>query len=276
MRFAFFGTSHIAAHALDALSEAGYVPALVVAPRGKPQGRTQEVVACTVEQWASAREIPVRHDHDIGSDWDVCIVADYGRILKKELLDLPRHGFLNIHPSLLPRLRGPSPMRSAILTDEKRTGVTIMLVDEEVDHGPIVAQKEVPMPEWPPRLSDMERALMRAGGALLAQILPAWIAGDIEARAQHHDLATHTGKFEKEDGLLNLSDPAYTNILKIRALEGNPGTYAFFERNGKRIRVQILDATLANGKLAITRVKPEGKSEMGYDAFLRGGAKPSL
>lgn len=273
IRFAFFGTSHVAAHAVQALFDNGCIPALVVTPAGKPQGRSREVIPCAVEEWAISKNIPLQHDHNIGTDWDVCIVADYGRILKKELLDIPRHGFLNIHPSLLPRLRGPSPMRTAILTDEQKTGVTIIKMDEQVDHGPIIAQKEVGM-LWPPHLSDMEAILMQAGGTLLAQILPEWVAGTIEAREQNHDVATFTKKFEKEDGLLDLKASAYENILTIRAFEGNPGTHAFFERNGKRIRVQILDAELKNGTLEITRVKPEGKGEMDYDAFLRGGAKP--
>ncbi len=274
IRFAFFGTSHIAAHVLDALEENGFLPQLVVTPSSKPQGRSKEIVPCAVEVWATARAIPVRHDHEIGNDWDVCVVADYGRILPQALLNIPRHGFLNVHPSLLPRLRGASPMRTAILTDEKNTGVTIILLDDKMDHGPIVAQKQIDISPWPPHLADMERTLMRAGGALLAQILPAWIAGDIEVRPQMHDLATFCGKLTKEDGLLDLAAPAYDNLLKIRALEGWPGAYAFFERNGARIRVQILDATIESNSLKILRVKPEGKQEMSYDDFLRGGAKP--
>ena len=217
------------------------------------------------------------------------IVVAYGKILNKEVLDIPRRGSLNVHPSLLPRLRGPSPIRSAILNDEKKTGVSIILLDEETDHGPLVAQKPFDFKNhqgdalmvWPPKASTLESVLLQAGGTLLSQILPQWVAGNIEAHEQNHDLATYCEKIEKEDGLLDLSADAYKNLLKIRAYEGRPGTYAFFERGPstssgqvKRIRVQILDAHVEGGELVIDKVKPEGKREMSYDEFLRSGTKP--
>ena len=112
-------------------------------------------------------------------------------------------------------------------------------------------------------------------------MLPLWLSGQIEAREQNHDVATYCTKFTKEDGMLDLSaDPlptgrqAYQNLLKIRAFEGWPGTFAFFERGGKRIRVQILDARLEGENLVIESVKPEGKARMPYADFLRSGAKP--
>ena len=110
---------------------------------------------------------------------------------------------------------------------------------------------------------------------LLARILPLWVAGDIEAREQNHDIATYSERFSKEDGLVHFCDDPYRNLLKIRAFEGWPGTFAFFERNGKRIRAQIIDAHLANGKLALDIVKPEGKKEMPYEDFARSGAIPA-
>jgi methionyl-tRNA formyltransferase len=278
IRFAFFGTSHIAVFVLDALKDAGFMPALVITPPDKPRGRGLENTSVAAAQWARENEVELAHEWSDAfkkETWDVCIVVDYGILISKTVLEAPARGFLNIHPSLLPRLRGPSPIRSAILNDEKNTGVSIMLVDEELDHGPIVAQKRVAVPDWPPHLLDLERSLLREGGALLAQILPQWIAGEIDAQPQNHDVATYSEKIEKEDGLLNLNDDAYKNFLKIRAYEGWPGTFTFFERGGKKIRVKILDAHVENGKLKIDRVKPEGKGEMGYADFLRSGAKPT-
>jgi methionyl-tRNA formyltransferase len=274
--FAFFGTSHIAVYVLEALLQADLVPTLVVTLPPTAQGRGMEAQSTAVEEWAKAHEIGVAYDWKEfeTSTWDVAIVVDYGKLLPKKLLDIPRCGFLNIHPSLLPRLRGPSPMRSAILHDEREVGVTIMRVDEELDHGPIVAQKKVPVPKWPVKNSELEALLVPAGGALLAQILPYYVAGEIEAREQNHDLATFSEKFEKEDGLLDLHDDAYKNLLKIRALEGWPGTFAFFERSGKKIRVQIIEAHLEGKSLALDLVKPEGKREMPYADFLRSGAVP--
>jgi methionyl-tRNA formyltransferase len=284
IRFAFFGTSHIARYALEA---AGLRPACVVTMPDAPRGRGLALSPSAVAEWASAREIPILKPERLdeafiaefgASSWDVCVVVDYGRILPQALLDIPRRGFLNVHPSLLPRLRGPSPIRSAILRDEKDTGVTLMLVDAKMDHGPIIAQKRVDIPEWPPHNAELERILMTEGGALLCAMLPVWVAGDIEAHEQNHDIATYCEKFTKADGELDLSADGYHNLLKIRAFEEWPGTYARFERGGKRIRVQILDAHLdpADGRLKIDTVKPEGKNEMRYEDFLRSGAVPSI
>jgi len=275
IRFAFFGTSHIAVYVLEELEHAGFVPTLVVTVPAKAKGRGLQAEPSAVEEWAKKREVVVAQDWKAfeSGTWDVAIVVDYGKILPKKILEIPKRGFLNVHPSLLPRLRGPSPMRSAILNDEKKIGVTVMLVDEEMDHGPIVAQKVADVPGWPPCNSELERILLGAGGKLLAQILPLWVNGEIEARPQNHDLATFSEKFSKEDGLLDLSADSYENLLKIRAFEGWPGTYAFFERAEKKLRTQILDAHIESGRLVIDTVKPEGKKEMPYQDFLRSGAK---
>src|SRR3989338_5872428 len=282
VRFAFFGTPELAVMVLDELASAGLKPALVVTMPDEKKGRGLSLTPPPVKTWAETHSIPVLQpvvftDEIIGilkkGAFDVFIVVAYGKILNKEVLDLPRRGTLNVHPSLFPRLRGPSPIRSAILNDERHTGVSIILLDEEMDHGPIVAQKPVTV-EWVPHASELEHVLMQAGGRLLAQILPQWVAGNIEAREQNHDLATYSEKIEKEDGLLDLNADAYKNLLKIRAFEGWPSTYAFFERNKKKIRVQILDAHLDNEKLVIDKVKPEGKREMSYEEFLHSGARP--
>ena len=294
IRFAFFGTSHIAVFILDALKEAGLVPSLIITPPDKPKGRGLALQECAAKTWALSNKIEILQPEKLDSEFssrllatgyklDVAIVVDYGKILPRTVLGIPKRGFLNVHPSLLPRLRGPSPIRSAILNDEKETGVSILVVDEEMDHGPIVAQKRIIIPNWfnspehsggdPPRLSELEEILMQEGGRLLAQILPQWVRGGIGAHEQNHDIATYSEKIEKEDGLLDLSADTYKNLLKIRAYEGWPGTYAFFERAGKKIRVAILDAHIENNSLVIDRVKPEGKREMSYAEFQRSGAR---
>ena len=275
--FAFFGTSHIAVYVLGALELAGLMPTLVVTQPPKPKGRGLVEQPTEVEIWARERNIPVAYDvvqFNTGS-WDAAVVVDYGLLISKETLSVPRRGFLNVHPSLLPRLRGASPMRSAILNDERDTGVTVMLLSEGMDEGPIVAQKKVTVQSWPVKNSELEALLMPVAGELLAQILPLWIADEIEAQEQNHDLATYCDKLSKEDGLIDLSADAYKNLLKIKAFEGWPGTYTFFERGGKKIRVQILDAHMEGKQLVIESVKPEGKKEMSYEEFLRSGAKPA-
>ena len=134
---------------------------------------------------------------------ELFIVAAYGKIIPKDILDMPAYGVLNVHPSLLPKFRGSSPIESAILSDEKWTGVTIMQLDEEMDHGPVVAQRERIIPHWPPRGSELTRDLAHFGGSLLADIIPEWLNG-LTAFQQDHSRATFTKKITKEDGLLDL------------------------------------------------------------------------
>jgi methionyl-tRNA formyltransferase len=284
--FVFFGAGPIAAAALTEMEKMGVVPALVVTLPDAPAGRGRVLTPCPVAQWAAERNIetvkPEKLDHAFlidlearGSQLEASVFAviDYGKFLPKQLLAIPKRGVLNMHPSLLPRLRGPSPIRSAILQDEKKTGVSVMLVDEEMDHGPIVAQRTIPTPDWPPHGKALDTLLATEGGRLMAEMLPLWAADEIESREQNHDVATYTRQFTKEDGLLDLSADPYANLLKIRAFEGWPGTYTFFQRGDTRIRVQILDARIANSKLEIITVKPEGKNEMPYVDFERTGAK---
>ena len=170
----------------------------------------------------------------------------------------------------MPLLRGPSPIESAILSLEK-TGVSIMLVDEEVDHGAIVAQREVAIAEWPPYAEELETTLAHAGGKLLAEVLPEWIAEKITAREQDHSAATFTKKITSENGLVNLADNAAANLRTIRAFHAAPGAYFFATKeNGERLRVRITRARIENNALVLERVVPEGKKEMAYDDFLRG------
>ncbi|MDO8553062.1 MAG: methionyl-tRNA formyltransferase [bacterium] len=294
VKFAFFGTSHIAVFVLDELKKAGLIPSLIVTTPDKPKGRGLVLQASPVKEWAQVSNIEILQPEKLDDEFcytlkarrytlDVCIVVDYGKLLPKEILAIPKRGFLNVHPSLLPRLRGPSPIRSAILNDEKTTGVSIVLVDEEMDHGPIVAQKRIAVEEWfntpkrgegGPHLAELEELLMSEGGHLLAQVLPQWVSGELEAHEQNHDVATYSEKIEKEDGLINLADDPQLNLRKIRAYDGWPGTYCYFERAEKRIRIGIVDAHIENGSLVIDKVKPEGKKEMAYEEFLRSGATP--
>ncbi|QQG37508.1 MAG: methionyl-tRNA formyltransferase [Candidatus Kaiserbacteria bacterium] len=284
IRYVFFGVPDLSVRVLEELSAAHLLPALVVTAPDEKTGRGLQLTPPPVKRWAVAHKIPVLQPHKIDANflselgatkWDVFVVVAFGKILPSSVLEMPRRGVLNVHPSLLPRLRGASPIRSAILNDEKKTGVTVMLLDEEMDHGPIIAQKAISPIEWPPGALQLERQLMSAGGKLLAQVLPLWCADTIEARPQNHDIATYSEKIEKNDGLLDVNDDPRTNILKIRAYEGWPGTHAFFTRGSKKIRVQILQAHTEGGRLVIDTVKPEGKNEMRYDEFLRSGAKPA-
>lgn len=283
LRFAFFGTPEFAVIILDELEKAGFIPALVVTAPDKPKGRKLIVTPSEVKEWASKRNIAVLTPEKIrgngafaqalkNTDCDLFIVAAYGKIIPKEILDIPRNGTLNVHPSLLPKFRGSSPVESAILSDDTHTGVTIMLLDEEMDHGPIVAQREWRADNWPPKGSALTRDLAHAGGMLLAETIPGWMSG-ITAKPQDHAHATFTKKITKEDGLIDLSADPLLNYKKIMAYDEWPGAYFFTEYNGKKIRVRITDAHLEEGTLVLDRVVPEGKKEMRYDDFLRGMQK---
>jgi methionyl-tRNA formyltransferase len=282
IRFVFFGTPELAVIVLDELAAAGFLPALIVTAPDKPQGRGLSMTPPPVKHWAQERNIetlqPERLDDAFCSllqaqslklEATVFIVVAYGKILPKALLDIPSRGVLNVHPSLLPKFRGPSPVRSAIRADERETGVTVMLLDEKMDHGPIIAQKKVAATEWPPHAEVFEKELVREGGNMLASMLPQWLTHDIESHPQNDDFATYCTMIKKEDGLLDLEADPYHNLLKIRAYEGWPGTYIFIQKGSKQIRVKILDAHLAEGHLIFDRVIPEGKREMQWSECIQ-------
>jgi methionyl-tRNA formyltransferase len=277
IKFAFFGTPQFAAVVLDELEKAGLVPSLVVTALDKPRGRKLVVTPPEVKIWAQKRNIPVlqpeKLDRTFGfrlSAFDVFLVVAYGKIIPKNILEIPRLGTLNIHPSLLPRLRGASPIQSAILTEEK-TGVTIMLLDEEMDHGPIVAQKEYVCTKdifWPPKTSELEIALAKFGGKMLAETLPKFVAGEITPVPQDHACATYTKKIQKEDGMIDLADDAQKNFRKIQAFNVWPRAHFFADIHGKKMRIIITDAELQEEKLVIKKVLPEGQKETSYAEFL--------
>jgi len=285
LNFIFFGTPELSVTVLEELKVEGLLPRIVVTAPDKPQGRGMKLTAPPVKVWAQEHNIEVLQPKKITEDvvaelkarssaleggFAVFVVAAYGKILPQALLDIPKHGTLNVHPSLLPRLRGPSPIRSAILFDEKVTGVSIMLLDAEMDHGPILAQEIVDI-GWPPRAPELEALLAKKGGEMLAKILPQWVSGTIAPQEQEHERATFCKMFKKEDAEINLSDDPYQNLLKIRAYEGAPGAYFFTDPpagGGKRIRVKVVTAELAeDGSLRLLRVIPEGKKEMNWEDF---------
>ena len=159
-RFVFFGTPEFAMIILEELELKGLLPLLVVTAPDKPKGRKLVVTPSEVKLWAQAHDIPVLTPEKLKNEefvaelskqeWDLFVVAAYGKIIPKNILEMPKRGVLNVHPSLLPKFRGSSPIESAILSDEKFTGVTIMQLDEEMDHGPVLAQRERICTIWPP------------------------------------------------------------------------------------------------------------------------------
>lgn len=283
-QFAFFGTPQLAVIVLEELAQADLAPSLVVTNPDRPQGRKHLLTPPPTKKWAAEKGIPVFQPDSLkqlpdkhpltARSFDLFVVFAYGLIMPKNIIELPKHGTLNLHPSLLPQLRGPSPIRSAILHDLRETGVTIMRMDEQMDHGPIVAQENAGIPPelWPMRGHELDERLVRQGAQLLARTIPTWIDGAMQETPQDHDRATYTTLFTTDMAQLHLDphhlptgDEAYQTLLKIYAYEGNPG--AFFEYRGKRVK--IVDAALSSeGSLLIKTVVPEGKKPCSFDSFL--------
>jgi methionyl-tRNA formyltransferase len=278
LKIAFFGSPLFAVQSLEKLKELGIVPDLVIAQPDKPAGRKLLLTPPETKVWAEENNVAVFQPKTLRSEetvqaikdegpWDLFIVAAYGKIITQEILNIPKHGSLNIHPSLLPKLRGASPLQSAILNEDE-TGVTITLVDAEMDHGPILAQ-EMTTIEWPPKESELQKITAEQGARMLAEVIPKWVKGEITPRDQEHDKATFTKKITKEDGLLDLNGDPEKNYRKIQAFDIWPRTYFLAEKNGTKIRVIITDAELKDGKLTIKKVIPEGKKEMDYSVFAK-------
>ncbi len=276
--FAFFGTPKFSVFVLDALERHGMLPALVVTAPDKPQGRGLKLTPSPAKQWALERGIDVLtpttlKDEDFlaelqNTEWDLFVVAAYAKLIPKNLLDMPAGKCLNVHPSLLPKFRGPSPALSAILADERATGVTIMQMAEKMDAGPIISQARIELEaeQWPPKGSEFEELLATEGGNLLAETIPHWLAGQIDAEEQDESAATFTRKFSDADSRIDLNGDAHQQLLKIRAFDKNPRAH-FITSDNKR--VIITDAVVEDGTLTLLKVIPEGKKEMPYDDYVR-------
>jgi methionyl-tRNA formyltransferase len=278
VKIAFFGNSEFSLIILDELKKFGVMPNLVVTTPDKPQGRKMMLTPTPTKVWAENNSIEYVEPLKLNdpafiekiSGYNLFLVASYGKIIPKNVIGIPKYKVLNIHPSLLPKYRGPSPLSTQILNDDKEIGVSIMLIDELVDHGAILAQKKVGTANWPVGFNELQEILAKEGAKLLFEILPDWISGKVSAQEQEHDKATFTKKVEKKDGLIDLSLNPYINYLKILAYENWPGTYFEINKDEQKIRVVIKKAIWKDGKLEILEVIPEGKRKMDYKSFLNG------
>ncbi len=279
--FVFFGSSPISVTTLDALEKAGMLPKVIVTQPDKPQGRGRVFKPTPVKIWAEFRRIPILMPNSlkdpsfisslIAHNPSVIVLVSYGKMLPDEILKIAPKGVVNLHPSLLPKLRGPSPIEYTILNDMRfDVGVSVMLLDAKTDEGPILAQKKVEINNWPPRKSELYEILASEGAELLATALPLWMSVKTEPLEQDHSQATYSKMIEKEDGEIDISADPYKNFLKIRAYDEWPGTFFFVTHLGKQMRVKITDASYEDGALKILKVIPEGKKEMSYADFQRG------
>ncbi len=296
MRLAFMGSPDFAVPALRALHAAGHEIAAVYAQPPKPAGRGQRETPCPVHRAALELGLPVRtparvkrdtaeHEAFAALRLDAAVVAAYGLILPKPMLDAPRRGCLNIHASLLPRWRGAAPIQAAILAGDAESGITVMQMEEGLDTGPMLLKEAVPIG---PRMTTPE--LHDALSAIGARLILRALEEAPDAVRQPETGVTYAPKIAKEDGRLDWSQPAAALDRRIRAFNPWPGT--FFRLGGETVRVlaaepaegggapgTVLDAapTVAcgEGALRLTRLQRAGRAPLAAAEFLRGFALPA-
>jgi len=285
MKYIFFGSPKFATIILEKLINAGYIPTAVICNPDRPVGRKKIITPPPVKSLVMKHEawnISILQPEKLDPSFkfqvssfkpDVFIVAAYAKIIPKEILEMPRLGTIGVHPSLLPKYRGSSPIQSVILSGDKETGVTLYLMDEKMDHGAILASDKIQA------TSDldykkMERKLAELGADLLIETLPKFINGEIKPEIQNENKATYTKKFTTEDAFVDpevLRDAQNGTSLekaemierKIRALNPEPGAWTYTrdkKQETRNKRVKILEVEIIDKKLRLKKVQTEGKT----------------
>lgn len=293
----FFGTSQFAVPILQKLLDKKKYRLIIITQPDKPAGRKQSLTPSPIKKLAVDNDLLLLQPDNLTvhnlelptTDFDLIVTASYGKIIPGKILDIPKFGALNVHPSLLPKYRGPSPIQNAILHGDKETGVTIMLMDEKMDHGPIIAQEKIFSLDSD--YLDLHDKLAHIGGELLIRTIPLWIKKEIMAVPQNEMEATYTKIIKKEDGKVNWQKTAQEIIRQIKAFNPWPGCWSLL--NGKRVK--IITATLSDyenknynpgqiiklqnkkmavacgqGFLEIPELQMEGKKPMSGEEFLNG------
>ncbi|MBI2624659.1 methionyl-tRNA formyltransferase [Candidatus Parcubacteria bacterium] len=252
VRLLYFGTPEFSRIVLEELLKSGFEPAVVITAPDKPVGRKQVMTESPVAAFAKANGVGVLKPEKIkppefieqlrSFESDLIIVAAYGKIIPQAILDIPKHGAINVHPSLLPRWRGASPIPYTILNGDTKTGVTIMLMDAEVDHGPILAQEEIES-RGDETTAALTPKLARIGGRMLAEVIPRWIAGNMKPTEQDHADATFTKILTKEDGRIDWSKGAIEIERQVRAFDPWPGAWTEWRRGSEVSVIKFLAAS---------------------------------
>ena len=249
LKIIFMGTPEFGALILKGLIKNDLNPDLVITSPDKPIGRKQIITPPQVKVLAQENNISVVQPaklkeiiEDIKKmNPDLIIEAAYGKLIPKELLDIPKYKTINVHPSLLPKYRGASPIQSVILNGDKKTGVTIMLVEEKLDSGPIISQEEIEIKEKE-TAKELHDKLASLGIDLLIKTIPQWVSGTIKEKEQNENEATYFNIIKKEDGKINWNESATVIERKVRAFDPWPGTFTTWEKDGNIIKIKILKA----------------------------------
>jgi len=268
----------------------------VVTQPDRASGRGRELKAPPVKLLAQELNIPVMQPQKLREpeamqqlqDWnpDLIVVAAFGQILRKDVLELPKYGCVNVHASLLPRWRGAAPINAAVLAGDEETGVTIMKMDVGLDTGPMLAMKRIRI-KPDDTAGSLFEALSTLGADLLIETLPAYMDGNITPQPQPEDGATYAPMLKKEDGLLDFTQPAVDLERRVRAMNPWPGAWFEWEgapfkvhrahvgqgkaEAGKRLVEQNQPAVgTGSGILILDEVQPPGKKPMNGKSFLAG------
>ncbi|MEI7620975.1 MAG: methionyl-tRNA formyltransferase [Candidatus Moraniibacteriota bacterium] len=305
LRVVFMGTSELSAKILEVLLAEHYNLVGVFTKADKKIGREQTLTAPTVKLLAEKNNLPVFQPSTFRNAQavaqlqelkpDLIIVAAFGKILPKNVLEIPAFGCLNVHVSLLPKYRGPSPVQNALLCGETETGTTIMLMDEGVDTGDVLAQEKLPIKDADNTATLMSK-LADQGAELLLKTLPLWIEKKIQPSKQDQTRASLCQLIEREDGHLSwVGDSAETIFNRYRALTPWPGIFSFYKNNAGVIRIKLLEIELqkenpqiikkygevfetangigvqtTDGVILIKQLQQEGKKAADITAFLNG------
>ncbi|MBI5220359.1 MAG: methionyl-tRNA formyltransferase [Candidatus Liptonbacteria bacterium] len=289
MKFLLFGSPIFTRLVLEQLAAANMLPAAVVCNPDRPSGRHQELTPPEVKRYILEHKLPIdilqpetvtpATFHIPHSTFDFFVVAAYSKMLSKEVLAIPRLGTIGIHSSLLPKYRGTSPIQAAMLAGDKFTGASLYVMDEKMDHGPVLSRVEVPI-----LADDTHETLMRkiwsGAGRRLAEIIPDFLAGYITPQIQDESQATYTQKLNGQDSYVDPveleralgGDLGQTTTIdrKIRALNPDPGVWTKTAGEfrlgqvtvppGKRLK--LLAAEVRDGKLVLKRIQIEGKNQI--------------
>jgi len=300
----FMGTPEFGAVILEGLVKGGYPPVLIITAPDKPVGRKQIITPPPVKISAQKYNIPILQP-EIFANFkpqitnykpDLIIVAAFGQILPKEILEIPKCGCLNIHPSLLPKWRGASPIQYAILNGDKETGVTIILMTEKVDGGDIISSSKLQITNPKITYPELSEELANLGTKLLLETIPKWLKNEIKSNPQNNLEATYTKTLKKEDGKIDWKKPATHIERQIRAFYPWPGSFCSLdEKQIKILKANVLEQTkngpfgtpgktflAPNDKIAvqagkdfltIEKLQLEGKTPISSEEFLRGNLK---
>ncbi len=268
----FFGTPDYVIPILESLYKNYKLVAVVTQPP-KLAGRKQLKVFSSVDNWAHKRKIPVITDlKEELPEANLGIVASYGKIIPQNIINHFPNGILNIHPSLLPKYRGAAPIQNQIIDGIKETGITIIKMDEKMDHGPIISKLKDTI-ESTDTNETLRNHLFKNSAKFLVELIPNYLNNRIKLKPQDHESATFTKIIKKDDGYVDLkSTPPAEIERKFRALKPWPGIWTKVDdlpaQTGKRLK--ILELHLEDNKLVLDKVQLEGKKQVSFEEFKRG------